>query len=129
MAVDARVDRDLGVRGAVVAADAVAASVEELEIAGLDEFGAERPRHDEPVWILGMADAHVPEGVEHSLVREDAVREDEVPEQRLGGEGHRNATVRAEELLRGSAPTVISCRLGAREGGPRMERPWSILGA
>ena len=44
----------------------------------LDQLGRERARDEEVLGIVGMADADVAVGVDHVLLGEDAVGDDEV---------------------------------------------------
>src|SRR5438105_1527470 len=70
--------RDLGVRGARVAGDAPAVEVEPLEIGLADASRRKRAGDDEAAAVRGVAQAHMPERVDDALVRDDAIRLDEL---------------------------------------------------
>src|SRR5688572_30775152 len=77
-AVDLAVDVALEEPFALLTRERLAVRVEPHEIRRRDERRCERARHDEAFRVLVAARAHVPIGVEHFVLREDAARGDEV---------------------------------------------------
>ena len=72
------VDGPLGVHRPPALIDRPVLEIELHEVAALDQLRAPRARQEVAVRPLRVPDAHVPESVDHVLVREDAVGDHEV---------------------------------------------------
>ena len=75
--IDGRMDHALAVGRAAARVDGRAVESELHEIVELDERGTARARQPEALGVIGIAHADVTEGIDHALVREDAICRDE----------------------------------------------------
>ena len=76
--VDRRMDEALEIERALLVPHRLAVEAELDDVVLLDQLGRERARDEEALRIVGMADADVAVGVDHVLLGEDAVGDDEV---------------------------------------------------
>lgn len=82
---DAGVNEPLAVWAASIALQLLAFQVVRLEVVLGNQLRRAGPRHDVAVRMLRMANAHMTEGVEDAMMRQDAVGNDELAQQIVGG--------------------------------------------
>lgn len=97
---DGAMDEAFEVKGALFLADGLAIEGELEDIFTSDKFGRQGAGQEKMAGILGMPHTHVAIGIDHILMREDAIGNDEIVEQVV-------------ELANGSSPAGYYAGFGA----------------